>query len=41
MNKKDEIVYQRTKELFDGCAFCGNPEVAMHHIRLDMINEVL
>jgi hypothetical protein len=30
---KDELVYQKTKELFHGCAFCGNPEVAMHHIR--------
>lgn len=31
---KDKEVYQKTLDLYDGCcAFCGNPNVAMHHIR--------
>lgn len=31
---KDEEVYQRTYDLFDGCcALCGSPEIHMHHIR--------
>ena len=30
----DREVYDITYRLFDGkCAFCGNPNVAMHHIR--------
>ena len=34
MNKKEKLVYEITRELFDGCcAICGNNEVAMHHIR--------
>lgn len=30
MNEKQ--IYKFSKDLFDGCALCGNPEVAMHHI---------
>jgi len=31
---KDKEVYQKTHDLYDGCcAFCGNPNIAMHHIR--------
>lgn len=31
---KDKEVYQKTYDLYDGCcAICGNPNVAMHHIR--------
>lgn len=33
MTKEEKQVYIKTKELFDGCALCGNPNVAMHHIR--------
>lgn len=30
----DKEVYRRSLELFDGvCAMCGNPNVALHHIR--------
>lgn len=30
----DKQVYNKTLELFDGkCAICGNPNVALHHIR--------
>ena len=31
---QEKEVYKKSLELFDGCcAICGNPEVAMHHIR--------
>jgi len=34
LNKKEKQVYEKTLALFDGCcAMCGNPEIAMHHIR--------
>lgn len=34
MNKKEERVYQKTFDLYEGCcAFCGSPEIHMHHIR--------
>lgn len=34
MKKSEKEVYEKTKELFDGCcAMCGNPNIAMHHIR--------
>ena len=30
----EKQVYQKTYDLYDGCcAMCGNPEIAMHHIR--------
>lgn len=30
----EKEVYKKTLELFDGvCAICGNPQVALHHIR--------
>lgn len=30
----DKQVYEITKDIFNGCcAICGNPNVAMHHIR--------
>ena len=33
MNKKEKLAYQKTYDLYDGCcAFCGNPNIAMHHI---------
>lgn len=34
MNKAEKEVYQKTIELYSGqCAICGNPNIAMHHIR--------
>ena len=31
---KEKEVYQRTFDLYGGCcAFCGSPEIHMHHIR--------
>jgi 5-methylcytosine-specific restriction endonuclease McrA len=34
MNKKEKEVYEKTIELYNGqCAICGNPNIAMHHIR--------
>lgn len=31
---KDKEVYKKSLELFNGvCAICGNPNVALHHIR--------
>lgn len=30
----EKEVYKQSKDLFDGvCAICGNPNVALHHIR--------
>jgi 5-methylcytosine-specific restriction endonuclease McrA len=34
MNKKEKQVYEETFEMYDGCcAFCGSPQIHMHHIR--------
>ena len=34
MTKAEKEVYQKTIELYNGqCAICGNPNIAMHHIR--------
>ena len=34
MNKKEKEAYEKTIELYNGqCAICGNPNIAMHHIR--------
>lgn len=34
MNKHEKQVYEKSKELFDGCcAICGNSKVHLHHIR--------
>ena len=34
MTKEEKEVYQKTIELYNGlCAICGNPNIAMHHIR--------
>ena len=34
MNKEEKEVYEKTIELYNGqCALCGNPNIAMHHIR--------
>lgn len=31
---QEKEIYRKSSELFDNCcAICGNPEVAMHHIR--------
>lgn len=34
MNKQEKEAYEKTIELYNGeCAICGNPNIAMHHIR--------
>ena len=31
---KEKEVYKKTFDLYEGCcAFCGSPEIQMHHIR--------
>lgn len=34
MTREEKEAYEKTIELYNGqCALCGNPNIAMHHIR--------